>query len=73
MRISVKVIPRAGKTVVERIDEKSYRVRLTAAPVDGEANETLIAVLSKHFHVAKSCITILQGHKSRQKVVEIEQ
>ncbi len=71
MKISVRVIPKASKTSVERISETEYRVRLTKAPADGEANEQLIKLLSKHLGVAKSLVRIVSGATSRNKIVEI--
>ena len=37
---------------------------------DGEANDALIKLLSKHFKVGKTTIKILRGQKSRQKLIE---
>ena len=39
--------------------------------VDGRANEALIKLLAKHFGVAKTRITIVRGHTSRSKVINI--
>lgn len=47
------------------------KVRLTAPPVDGAANEALVALLAEHLGVAKRDIRIVHGATSRQKVVEI--
>jgi uncharacterized protein (TIGR00251 family) len=46
-------------------------VFLRAKAVDGAANKQLIQVLSKHFGVSKSSVTIVKGDKSRIKFVEI--
>ena len=51
----------------------TYTVYLRAKPHDGEANTALIKLLSKHFHVAKSCITIKKGAKSHTKIISINQ
>ena len=53
------------------ISKNEYTVYLRAKPHDGEANTALIKLLSKHFHVAKSSITIKQGAKSHTKLIEI--
>ena len=45
-------------------------VYLRAKAHDGEANDALIKLLSKHFKVAKTTIKILRGQKSRQKLIE---
>lgn len=70
MRLKVKVIAGAKK---ESISEEGdhLKVKLTARPVKGKANEALIEALSKHFNVPKSRITILHGHTSNKKEVEV--
>lgn len=70
MKINVKVIPGAKKNLLEKTEE-GYRVRLTAPPVEGRANEALIAFLAEYFEVPKSRIVIIKGLKSRNKTVNI--
>jgi uncharacterized protein YggU (UPF0235/DUF167 family) len=48
-------------------------VKIREKPVDGEANRGLIEALSEFFDVPKSHLTILYGHTSREKVVEVIQ
>lgn len=45
-------------------------IYLRAKPHDGEANISLIKLLSKHYNVPRTGIKIIRGHKSRTKVVE---
>ena len=71
MKISVKVIPRAAKNEVEKICEEEYRVRLTKAPTDNQANEQLVKLLGKHFGIAPSLIRIVRGATGRKKIVEL--
>ena len=71
MRIYVRVVPRASINSVEQLGENEYKVRLTKSPVKGEANEALIAILAKHFHIAKSCVVIVGGKSTRTKMVDI--
>ncbi|MCB9798794.1 DUF167 domain-containing protein [Candidatus Nomurabacteria bacterium] len=74
MKLAIKVIPRAKENKIEgTLESGSLRVRLTAAPTDGQANEQLIKLVSKHFKIAKSCIRIVRGHTGRDKVIEISQ
>lgn len=47
------------------------KVRLTAPPVDGAANEALIALLAEQLDVPKRQVTIVRGSTGRQKTVEI--
>ena len=61
--ISVTVVPRSGKNEVIPLEDGTYKIKITAAPVDGEANKKLIEVISKYFDVAKSCIIIVKGER----------
>ena len=69
--IEVKVDPRSSKKGVSGIMDNILKVKLTAPPVEGEANEQLIEVISELTGVRKSDIRIVRGLSSRRKVVEI--
>jgi uncharacterized protein (TIGR00251 family) len=76
MLLAVRVTPRSGKNVLqwEEKDERGgavLKARLTAPPVDGAANEALIALLAEQLHISKGAIRIVHGTSSRQKMVEI--
>lgn len=71
MRIYVKVSPRSSKNEVTKISEGEYKIKITAPPVDGEANGMLIKVLADHFGVAKGCINIAGGKSAKTKIVDI--
>lgn len=71
MLLNIRVIPRAKKNEVIKIDENNYKARLTAAPVNGKANEALIKLLSDYFDVRKSKIRIVKGEKRMEKIIEI--
>ena len=71
MRIYIKVSPRSSKNEVVKVSEGEYKVKLTAPPVDGAANEALIKLLSQHFKVAKSSINIVGGKTAKMKMVDI--
>jgi len=71
MRIYVKTNPRSRENKVEKLNEGEYKVKLTAPPVDGKANEMLIDVLSDHFNVSKSQIRIVGGKTARVKMVDV--
>jgi uncharacterized protein (TIGR00251 family) len=53
------------------MEDGSFKIRLTAPPVDGAANEALIEFLSKALDLAKSQVEILSGHTGRDKRVRI--
>lgn len=72
MRIYIKVSPRSAKNEVVKVSEGEYKVKLTAPPVDGQANEALIKLLAKFFGVSKSAINIVGGKTAKIKMVDIE-
>ena len=69
--ISVKVIPNSKQKNVVEVDSR-LKVYATAPAVDGKANKAVIDLLSKFFNVNKSGVKIINGNKSRDKVVEIK-
>jgi uncharacterized protein (TIGR00251 family) len=70
MRIHVRVIPRSGKNLIEW-EEGGLKVHVTAPPVDGAANEALVALLAQCLTVHKRDIQIVRGTSGRNKIVEI--
>ena len=70
--VDIRVIPRAGRSEIAGVREGALLVRLAAAPVDGAANQELIAVLSRALKVPKRSIEIVAGERSRSKRVRIE-
>jgi uncharacterized protein len=75
MRVTVHVKPGSRSESITWVEnlfwEKMLIVKIREKPVDGEANRGLIEALSEFFDVPKSSITIIRGHTSREKVVEI--
>ncbi len=71
MRVRVRVTTRAGRNeIVSKGDV--WKVRVSAVPVDGKANEAVIAMLAKEMGVAKSHVRLVRGASGRDKVFEIE-
>lgn len=48
-----------------------YKIHVTAAPENGKANKAMIKLLANALGVAKSSLTITNGHTSRDKIVKI--
>ena len=69
--ITVRVIPRAGRSEVAGTRDGALLVRLNAAPVDGAANAELIEVLSEALGVPKRAVTIASGERARRKTVRV--
>ena len=70
--IEVKVEPRSSRRQISGImDNDILKVKLTAPPVDGSANEQLIELISETTGVRKSQIRIVRGQSSKRKLIEI--
>ena len=69
--ISVRVIPRAGKSGIAGMRGDALLVRLHAPPVDGAANDELIAVLARALAVPRRAVSVASGQRSRQKSVRV--
>jgi len=69
--LSVRIQPRSSKNGVTRMEDGTLKIRLTAPPVDGAANEALVKFLSEALSVSKSQVEIVTGHTSREKRVKI--
>jgi len=72
VRFTVRVQPRASRSVVDGVREGVLRIRLTSPPVDGAANEALVAFLAELLDVAKRSVHIVAGASSRTKVIEVD-
>jgi hypothetical protein len=71
IRIQVKVQPRASRNEVTGVVGECLRVRLTAPPVEGEANKLLQKYLSEVFCCSPGSIRIVRGSTGRLKLLEI--
>jgi uncharacterized protein len=70
--LAIRVTPRASHNeIVEILSDGTVRIRLTAPPVEGKANEALVEFLSKILDIAPSRIEIVAGMTGRDKLVSI--
>jgi uncharacterized protein (TIGR00251 family) len=67
--IKVRVQPRSSRNEVAGLQGDALKVRVTAPPVEGEANARLIELLADQFGLRRSDIEIVKGSSSRNKVV----
>ena len=67
----VKVVPRASRNEIAGVQGDMLRVRLTAPPVEGAANNALAKLLAEVLKVPERDIEIVAGHTGRQKVVRV--
>ena len=70
--IKVRVQPKSSRNQVDSFQDGTLRVRVTAAPTEGQANAAVIAILAKTLGVSKSRLEIIRGYSSRDKVVSVD-
>ena len=70
--IKVWVQPKSSRNQVDGFQDGALRVRVTAAPTEGQANAAVIAILAKTLGVSKSRLEIIRGYSSKDKVVSVD-
>jgi uncharacterized protein (TIGR00251 family) len=68
---AVRVTSRASRDAIEGEYQGALKLRVTAPPVDGRANEAVRALLAERLKVPISAVRILGGETSRNKRVQI--
>ena len=69
--LAVRLQPAARKNAVTGVHADAVKIALTAPPVDGKANEALIAFLAEALHLPRARIAIVSGLTSRAKQLRI--
>lgn len=77
LRVSVRLTPKGGRDAIDGIATLSdgqpvLKVRVRAAPTEGQANAALIALIAKTLDVPRRKVTLAAGETSRIKRIEIE-
>jgi uncharacterized protein (TIGR00251 family) len=70
--IQVKVKPNARVSAFEVQDDGTWLAQIKAAPVDGKANEELVALIARHFKLRKAQVAIKSGASGRMKLVQLD-
>ncbi|MBN2645521.1 MAG: DUF167 domain-containing protein [Desulfuromonadaceae bacterium] len=71
VQIAVLVQPRASKNGVCGLQGEELKLRLTSPPVDGAANKMCCEYLARVLGCAKSAVTLVSGHSSRHKRLQV--
>jgi len=77
LSVSVRATPKGGRDAIDGITERAdgqcvLKVRVRAAPTEGEANDALARLLAKTVGVPPRSVTLLQGAAARNKTFRIE-
>ena len=70
--LDVHVIPRARRTEVAGLRDDGLLIRLAAPPVDGAANDALVAFVAEWLAVPRRAVHILSGGRSRRKRLSVD-
>jgi uncharacterized protein (TIGR00251 family) len=70
-RLRLRVVPGSGRAGVVGRYGAAWKVRVTAAPERGRANEAVLALLSETLAVPRGSVSIVSGHAARDKIVEL--
>lgn len=71
LTLTLHIQPGAKKTEVAGLHGDALKIRLSAPPVEGQANSRLIAYLADRFGVPQRNVVLKHGETSRRKVVAI--
>ena len=71
IELDVQVIPRARKTEVAGLRDDRLLIRLAAPPVEGAANEALVAFFAAALRVPRRAVQILSGERGPKKRIAI--
>ena len=71
--IQIKVKPNSRTNLLEERDDGTWLAQIKSPPVEGKANEELLALVAKHFRCRKSDVSIKTGASGRVKLVRIEE
>jgi uncharacterized protein len=69
--LKIYLQPRSSRNEIVGPYRDGIKVKLTAPPIEGKANEGLIRFLAKEWKIPPSRIEIISGAHSRQKMVRI--
>ena len=72
LTFDIQVIPNASRAEIAGVQEGTFKVKVTAPPVEGAANDACIKLLAKELGLKKSQMEISSGAKSRKKTVMIK-
>ena len=71
-RIAVRLAPRATRDELVGVRDGVLHARVTAAPVDGQANRALCRLIARRAGVAPSRVEVVRGARGRDKLVRVE-
>jgi uncharacterized protein (TIGR00251 family) len=71
-RLRLRVSPGAGRTEIVGRHGEAWKVRVTAPPERGRANQAVVRLLAERLGVPTSGLEVISGLSGRDKVVELQ-
>jgi uncharacterized protein len=71
-RLRLRVSPGAGKSGIVGRHGDAWKVRVTAPPEDGRANDAVLRLLADALSVPRASLTLVSGHTARDKIVLLD-
>jgi len=72
MEIKIFVTPDAPRNRVVQLKDGSLKVSVSVPATKGQANKAVIVLLAKWADVTAEAVSIVKGHRSRRKTIQIE-
>ncbi len=71
MKLSVKIIPSSSSTCIAGWLNDTLKIRVSAAPEKGKANQLIEKTLEKALQLPRNSVSITHGKTSSNKIIEI--
>jgi uncharacterized protein (TIGR00251 family) len=71
-RLRLRVSPGARRSELVGRHGDGWKVRVTAPPEDGRANNAVLDLLARRLDVPRRALSIVSGHTAREKVVRMQ-
>src|SRR5919205_2486209 len=71
-RLRLRVSPGAGRSGIVGRHGDAWKVRVTAPPEEGRANEAVLRLLADALSVPRRALTLVSGHTTRDKIVLLD-
>ena len=71
-RLRLRVSPGATRTEIAGRHGDAWKVRVSAAPERGRANDAVVGLIAERLHLPRTAVSLVSGRTSRDKIVELQ-